>query len=386
VPEIGVAGLPLDYPHSGTAVYLRNLFPLLPEAAPDLDFRLFFRRSSDVETCGRARVQGLRTLAALGEPRSQVVARTDKLAWETLVLPVASALRREALLHVPYFAAPVFSVGALVVTIHDLVPLALPDYHRGWASRIYSRLMAGTVARADAIITVSEHSKRDIMRLLGISEWKIHVIYEAVDGAMERGSPGTGESLRQRYGIPSPYVLYIGGAEKRKNIATLVRAWSKITSFTRSFGVHLVAVARFPTPDALYPDIGSLIGELGLDDDVVIVAEVDNRDKLSLYRSALALCFPSSYEGFGLTPLEAMGAGTPVIASNATSIPEVVGDAGVLLPPLDVDAWADAIRRIVGSETERQAMSAAGLRRAARFSWRRAAEETVAVYKEALAR
>lgn len=382
--EIGLAGLPLDYPNSGTAIYVRNLFPRLPEAAPDLNFRLFLRRPRSIFTFGQLRAQALRSYSGHEDPGNPVTARLDKLTWETVALPLASALRREALLHMPYFAAPVLSAGKLVVTIHDLVPLVIPGYHRGRASAAYSRFMARTVVRADAILTVSEYSKRDIMRVLGIPESKIHVIYEAVDEQMLPTPDSSSTSLQIRYGIPASYVLYMGGAEKRKNIETLVRAWKRVAPHMRSEGIVLVIVARFPPPDPLYPDIPALVREIGLSEDVVIVPEVRDCDKLRLYQNARAFCFPSTYEGFGLTPLESMAAGTPVLAANASSIPEIVGDGAMLLPPLDVGAWADAIRGVLTSESERRSLSEAGRRRVALFSWQRAAVETVAVYRAVL--
>src|SRR5947209_5639965 len=147
------------------------------------------------------------------------------------------------------------------------------------------------------------------MRVLSIPEIKISVVHEAADEMAEESPAGDAGALPERYGISFPYVLYIGGAERRKNIETLVRAWARIAPSMRGRGIRLVIVARFPPPDPLYPDIPALVRELDLSQDVVIVPEVDAPDKSLVYRSALALCFPSTYEGFGLTPLEAMAAG-----------------------------------------------------------------------------
>jgi glycosyltransferase involved in cell wall biosynthesis len=143
-------------------------------------------------------------------------------------------------------------------------------------------------------------------------------------------------------------------------------------------------VADFPPPDLLYPDIPGLIARLGLGKDIVQVPYVQEADKPALYRAALMLGFPSMYEGFGLTPLEAMASGVPVVASNATSIPEVVGGGGLLLPPNDPETWASSLLRLVDSPEERGALAAAGVERAKAFSWRRTAEATAAVYREVL--
>jgi glycosyltransferase involved in cell wall biosynthesis len=408
VPEVGLAGLPLDYPNTGTAVYVRNLASHLPAAAPEITFRLFVRQPREV----RVPVAGqtLRTPFGRFDENKAFWARLDKLAWETVALPLASAARSEDLLHMTYFAAPAVHRARLVVTVHDLVPLAWPGYHRGRASRLYSRIMASTVPRAHAIITVSEHAKKDITRLLHVAEDRIHVTHEAVDCALQADNTGGGESggrtggeplpldprgsalgtetddiaALKRYGIPDRYLLYIGGAEKRKNIEVLVRAWEGIGEYMRSQGARLVIVARFPPPDALYPDIPRLIRERGMQEDVIVVPEVRSEDKGALYRCAVALCFPSRYEGFGLTPLEAMSSGTPVLAADATSLPEVVSDAGWLLAPDDAGAWGEAMRRIVESDTDRETLRAAGLRRAAAFSWEKTARQTADVYRQVL--
>jgi alpha-1,3-rhamnosyl/mannosyltransferase len=146
----------------------------------------------------------------------------------------------------------------------------------------------------------------------------------------------------------------------------------------------LVIVARFPPPDPLYPDIPALARSLGLRS-VHFVEVVDEEDKPGLYRSALAFAFPSEYEGFGLPPLEAMACGTPVLTSDATSIPEVVGDAALLVPPGDISAWSSAMSRVAQSETLRAVLQSRGLKRAARFTWERTARETLAVYRQVLA-
>jgi glycosyltransferase involved in cell wall biosynthesis len=272
-----------------------------------------------------------------------------------------------------------------VVTIHDLIPLVVPGYHRSRQSALYSAFMGRLARRAAAIVTVSEYSKRDIERTLGIPESRIYVTREGADERFRpQMEPAERERLRARYGLPDRFVLYIGGSERRKGIEMLVRAWSHIAGTMRDREVKLVIVADFPPPDRLYPDIPGLIEHLGLHRDVLRVRYVDETDKPALYRAALALAFPSTYEGFGLTPLEAMASGLPVVASDATSIPEVVGDAGVLLPPDHVDAWASALLTLVDSEDERRRLSEDGLRRAASFSWRRTAEETVRVYREVL--
>lgn len=385
MPEVALSGLLLDYPRSGSAVYARNLVPLLADQAPDLTFRLF-TRWSDESFPAVARQQLRSPLARFNRGRG-LAARLDKLAWETVSYPFTAAARGDVLLHSLYFAAPAVAAAPVVVTIHDLIPLLIPGYHRTRQSLLYSRFMAWNARRAHAIITVSECSKRDIVQLLGVPAERVHVTYEAADERFTPdGTAGEMSDLRRTYRLPERFVLYLGGAERRKNLETLVRAWHRALPRLRPHQVSLVIVADFPPPDRLYPDIPGLVAELGLLDTVRIVPAVDEADKPALYRAALAFCFPSRYEGFGFTPLEAMASGVPVLAADAASLPEVVGEGGILLPPDDARAWADAVVALVDSAAERERWRCRGLQQSARFCWRRTAEQTIAVYRQVLGR
>ena len=179
VPEIAIAGLPLDYPHSGTAVYLRNLVSHLPTAAPDLDFRLSVRWARD--RLASVPSDRLTTPLAVLNRGQGPGARLDKLLWEMGAWPVAAAMRGAKVLHSPYLAAPLAASAPVVVTVHDVIPLVLPGYHRSRQSAVYSRFMAWTARRAAAIITVSEHTKREIVRLFAVPEARVTVTLEAAD-------------------------------------------------------------------------------------------------------------------------------------------------------------------------------------------------------------
>jgi glycosyltransferase involved in cell wall biosynthesis len=366
-------------------VYVRNLLRALPAVAPDLSFYVFTRWAENEAGMAGARISDPFGPFNRGHG---FAGRADKLTWEVGSLPVASLLRRQALLHSTYFAAPVAASSPVVVTVHDVIPLVLPGYHRSRQAELYSRFMAWNVPRtARSIIAVSEHAKRDIVRALGISEDRVHVTYEAVD---ERFRPGqatsTVECVRAKYKLPQHFVLYIGGAERRKNLETLVRAWARAVRSLVDRELKLVLVARFPPPDALYPDIPGLVRSLGLQNDVLLIADVDEADKPALYGAALLFCFPSRYEGFGFPPLEAMASGVPVLCSNASSLPEIVGDAACSLPPDDVETWSEEIVRLADSESERAALRAGGLERANAFSWKRTAGQTAAIYRDILGR
>lgn len=380
--EIALSGLLLDSPHSGTATYTCNLARWLPRADPDLTVTLYTRRALLQED--GVRTQSVHTPVENWAERGAFGARADKLLWETVFWPRAARRTGADILHMTHFAAPWRSVQPLIVTVHDLVPLLMPDYHRSRQSELYSRFMAGRVRQAQAVITVSEHSRRDIVRTLGIPAERVHVTYEAVDERFTPHIPAHLLSvLREAYGLPERYVLYLGGAERRKNLWTLLQAWSRVEATMEDEDVSLVVVARFPRPDALYPDIRGLARGLGLRR-VIFVPAVTEADKPGLYAGALAFVFPSSYEGFGLPPLEAMASGVAVLASNASSLPEVTGEAAISLPPFDEGRWAQALTEVVRSPDLRQDLVARGLERARTFSWERTARETARVYRAVL--
>lgn len=382
MPRVGLNGLPLETPHSGTATYTRQMARLLAQHQVDVAPTLYLRgadsRAPEIPT--------VRVRNPLDRMQSAVGRRISKLAWEEVVLPATSAARRDDLLHYPYFAAPAAAATPVVVTIHDLITLVMPGYHRSRQSSAYARLMARLAARADAVITVSDYSRREIIRVLGVPEERVHVTYEAAGTEFSpSGKPDEQESLRARYGLPSRFVLYLGGAERRKNIETVLRAWKSASGRGKIEEFGLVIVARFPPADSLYPDIPALARNLELGD-VHFIDSIPEVDKAAFYRAASAFVYPSAYEGFGLPPLEAMACGTPVVAANATSLPEIIGDGGVLVSPFDVSAWAEALEQVLISGTLRAAMRDRGLRRAVQFSWDRTVHETVAVYRDVLRR
>jgi glycosyltransferase involved in cell wall biosynthesis len=353
--------------------------------APDLPFCLF-TRWADAEVPG-VRAERIASPLAPFNRGSGAGAQLDKLLWEIGSLPAAAALRRAALVHSPTFAAPALATCPVVVTVHDLIPLVLPGYYRSPRAAYYSRLMAVTVPKAQAIITVSEHAKSDIVRILHVPPDRITVTPEAADERFTPdAAPGDSVDVRERYALPPRSVLYLGGGERRKNVETLVRAWASRIRELRAMEQTLVIAGHLPAPDALYPDIRGLIRELGLTSDVLLIDRVDEADKPAVYRSATLFCFPSRYEGFGLTPLEAMACGVPVICSNATSLPEVVGDAARLLPPDDPEEWGAVIVETLSSPQTLLRMRESGLARAGHFSWVETARQTAQLYRAVLGR
>jgi glycosyltransferase involved in cell wall biosynthesis len=283
------------------------------------------------------------------------------------------------LLHSPDFIPPRPSGWRSVITVHDLAFLRMP-----WlvtdASRRYYGSIHRAVREADAIIAVSQSTANDLTELVGAPPQKLSVVYEAADssfGPMPRDEAAT--IVREKHGVEGPYILFVGTLEPRKNLPVLLQAFSSVR---KEFPVRLVVAGG---TGWLSRDVFRAVQQLALDDGVVFLGDVRPGDLRPLYCAATVLALTSLYEGFGLPPLEAMACGTPVVVSNAGALPEIVGDAGVLVRPEDPEDIANGLGWVLGNERFRDLLAERGLARAATFSWDRAARETVAVYERAAA-
>ena len=318
-----------------------------------------------------------------------------KLWFEQVSFPRACRRQDVEIAHVPYFASPLFPTTPTVVTVHDLIPMLLPAYRGSLLVRLYTLLVAVAAKRADIVLTDSEASKWDIVRLLDIPAARVRVIYLAADDIYQ---PVLDEhrlaAIRRKYGLPESYLLYLGGFDQRKNVPTLLKAFAQLAKDSRfeiresrfeirDSRVHLVMAGRLPEKGSdFFPDPRPIVEKLGIGEQVVFTGWVPEEDKPALYSGARALVFPSLYEGFGLPPLEALACGTPVIASNRGSLPEIVGDGGLLLEPDDVEELAGAMEKLLNDDTLWGNLRQKGLAHAARFSWEKTARETLAVYRE----
>jgi glycosyltransferase involved in cell wall biosynthesis len=314
-------------------------------------------------------------------PFDSISENLAKLWFEQVSFPRACRRQGIEVAHVPYFASPLFPTTPTVVTVHDLIPMLLPVYRGSILVRLYTLLVAIAAKRADIVLTDSQASKWDIVRLLDIPAGRVRVIYLAVDDIYQ---PILDEhrlaATRRKYGLPERYLLYLGGFDQRKNVPTLLKAFAQLAKDSRAF---LVVAGRLPEKGSdFFPDPRPIVQELGIGERVVFTGWVPEEDKPALYSGARALVFPSLYEGFGLPPLEALACGTPVIASNQGSLPEIVGDGGLLLEQDDVEGLAGAMEKLVNDDALWGNLREKGLAHAARFSWEKAARETLAVYRE----
>jgi glycosyltransferase involved in cell wall biosynthesis len=388
--RIAFNGLFLQYPATGTGQYSLHLLESLAAREDGHAYSVFVDPGS-FRPAGLGAGVTFREAASWpprGGPR--------KLLAEQAGFPAVCRRLGAQVAHVPYFAPPLVSPCPVVTTVHDLITLQFPEYSASPATRAYNSLVSAAARRADAIIADSQHSARDIVRLLGVPEGRVRVVYLAAQARFrpaERREDLAG--VRQRYGLPDPFIFYIGGLNRHKNVGVLLQAFAAVRhGLPRTCTLAIAGSAKGGNP-AVFPDLRKQARDLGLsvseEDgnghagsapcDVRFLRFVSEEDKPLLYGAAALFVFPSLYEGFGLPPLEAMACGTPVVCSSAASLPEIVGDGGLLVDPVDVGALAEAIRAVLSDETLRAGLRTRGLAQAARFSWGRTANETVAVYE-----
>ena len=266
-----------------------------------------------------------------------------------------------------------------ILTIHDLIFQKMPEHHKP-LNRWYLNLALPLFARrADHIIVVSEATRTDVIKAYGIREEKISVIPEA---AAPRFKPQPIEvivAVKQRYHLPENYLLYVGTIEPRKNLLRLLKVWEKLHKKAEVPPLVIVGSRGW-----LSEDFFTALEKSPVRKGAILTGYVDDEDLPGLYAGATAFTFPSLYEGFGLPPLEAMACGTPVVCSNTSSLPEVVGEAALLCDPTDEMALTDALMRISSNANLQDILRERGLQQAAKFSWERTAKETLAVYNRVL--
>jgi glycosyltransferase involved in cell wall biosynthesis len=304
--------------------------------------------------------------------------RTDqRLRWQQFELPRRAQAEGVDVLHVTGFDAPLWKPCPVVLTVHDLIGLLFPTNLPPVSRFYWSRWLPQTVRWADRIVAVSEHTRRDLNRLLAIPVESIEIIHEGVDKAFRPlQNQATLESVRQKYDLPAAMILYLGTLEPRKGLDTLIAAYGALAADV----LHDVVIAgkRGWYTEPLFQQVEAL----GLGQRVHFTDYIPDEDLPALYNLAHLFVYPSRYEGFGLPVLEAMACGVPVVCTNAASVPEIVGDAALLVPPDDVEALAAAMRRVLDDRVLEAELVARGLERARSFTWEETARRTVQIYEE----
>ncbi len=306
---------------------------------------------------------------------SHITTRVIRLPrlWTHLGLAAALWSSRPDVTFVPAHTLPLVFPGPAVVTVHDLGYRFFPEAHTAWSRRYLDWSTRRSARRATLVLADSEATRRDLITLYGIPEGKVRVVYPGVDARLAPvRETAVLARVRARYRLPDRYLLFVGTLQPRKNIQRLVQAYAAAELYRQGIGLVLAGARGW-----LFDPVWTA-GVPG----VVETGYIVDDDLAALYSGAEALVFPSLYEGFGFPVLEAMRCGTPVIASTTSSLPELAGNAALLVDPLDVTALAVAMLRLVSDRSLRGQLVAAGLTQAAHFTWGRAADAVLAALAE----
>ncbi|MFN8595227.1 MAG: glycosyltransferase family 1 protein [Anaerolineae bacterium] len=332
-------------------------------------------------------LQALRDIApehdyvTIDQGREAVMRLDRRLRWQQFEVPRRARIHHATVLHVPGFDAPCWKTAPVVLTVHDLIGMLFPENLPPIARFYWSKWLPFSVRWADRIVADSEHTRQDIVRLLHIPADRISVVplaagphYQPITSLDEL------QRVRQKYQLPLQFVLFVSTLEPRKGIDTLLEAVARAAQQAPELKLVITGKRGWYT-ERLFAQVV----QLGLKERIIFTDYVPDDDLPALYGCATALVFPSRYEGFGLTVLEAMACGTPVICSNASSLPEVAGNAAWLLPPDRSGDWAQALLRLLADDPLRQQLRTQGLRRAAQFSWATTGRQMLTIYEQAAA-
>ena len=355
------------YRRAGVSRYIEALLTYVPCAAPDVQLCAYVPRSVG-QTVSR-------TLPGIDwrETRWPTERPVVRIAWEQTVAPWATLDCDIA--HGPVNVLPLALARPGVVTIHDLAFLHFPEHYPA-AKRWYLRLMTGlSVRRAQRVITVSEHTRRDVVLAYGVAPDKVIAIANGIDPDWTRVPDAALFRWRAERGLPERFLLFVGTIQPRKNLLTLLRAIRQLPDSV-DWPLYVVGARGWKESP-----IFQAVQELGIGQRVVFVGYVPPEELRYWYSAATLFVYPSLYEGFGLPVLEAMACGTPVVTSDRSSLPEVAGEAAMLVDPTDAGALAAAIAELAADEHRRAMLAQAGQVRARTFTWERTARDTVEVYR-----
>lgn len=367
--RVGVDGRAFASPAAGVRRYIKGLTRALLALGEPLELVALGGADSSVLPPGVGHVS---------EPPHP----PTNLGWTLVGLPRAARRAGVDVVHAPAYTAPFWSPVPVVLTIHDVSYERHPEwypYKRDWARRAFYRRSAHV---ASEILTVSRFSASEIAAAYGISPERVTVTPLGVDGAFVATDSRRRAELPP--GVVPPYLLHVGDLHERRNLTMLVGA--VLAARRQSKAAAALSLVLVGTDLGVGDAVSAIAAREGAAAAVVRLGSVNERRLQALYQGSVALVYPSFYEGFGLPLVEAMACGTPVIASNVASMPEVLGNAGILLDPSDKDAWTQAIVGLVSGGETRARLREAGLRRAAEFTWDRTARFTLDVYRRALAR
>ncbi|MGI5991526.1 MAG: glycosyltransferase family 4 protein [Methanosarcina sp.] len=370
--NIGIISERLSQPATGIGVYTQNLIKEMSEIYPRKNLFL-------IDMCDREIFKELNKIIISPSVRSLP---KNSYFWH-LISQIR--LRKNnfnlEVVHSPENATLFLKMNnqKKVITVHDILPCLFPELFGITAIR-YKLLFRNTLKTADKIIAISNNTKKDLIDYFKVPEDKIVVIYSAADSKFKQLSVLEIENIKRKYHLNFPFILYVGSFMKHKNIPSLIEAFRRFHD-TEHCRLNMYKLVLVGSKKWQYDEIFEMVLEFNLKDDVIFLGSVPDGDLPLLYNAASLFVYPSVYEGFGLPPLEAMACGCPVITSNSSSLPEVVGDAGLLVDTCNIDHLVDSMHKVLTNEELRQRIIKRGLEQAKSFNWRKCAEETLEVYK-----
>lgn len=359
-----------SFRRAGVSHYIEQLLLHMAQLDQTNRYSIYTTRGLD------AAALGLPANFAVRPSRLPTINPRVRIPWEQMLAPLLLRATRADIYHGMLNVVPLACPVPSVVTIHDLAFIRFPHTFRAY-NRTYLDLATRLSARrAASICAVSEHTRREVVGLLGVPPERVVVTYNAARAHFKPPAPAQLADFRARQGLPERFILYVGTLEPRKNLVTLLEAYHRLRG---SSDVPLIIGGG---RGWMYQPVFERLDALGLREHVHFAGYLSEEELPLWYAAATLFVFPSLYEGFGMPPLEAMACGTPVVTSNSTSLPEVVGDAGLMVPPTDADALAAAMLRLLQDDALHAEMRARGLQRPAAFSWQTSAARTLQVYKQ----
>ena len=376
--RIGIDITPaVNQPNTGIGRYTQRLVEHIASLEPAYDYCLVHSSNGKAQNPLHEKLAG-HNISSRRIAHSKRQTRTLWLLSHKLHFGVDPSLGKLDLFHATDTCGPYLNNIGLVSTVHDIAFFSLPDTASP-LNRYYLRsTIQASLKRSARVIAVSNSTKRDLIRLFDVPEEKIRVVHPGIDESFIPVAPNLLEEIRAKYSLTSPFILFVGAIEPRKNLASLIAVYNALVRESLINHSLVIAGARGWSSEPIF----KLVQELGMDGKVIFTGEVAEEELPALYSAADLFVFPSLYEGFGFPPLEAMACGTPTIVSDVSSLPEIVGDAALKVTPQKHKELAETIRAVLENYTLQHELVAKGLQQAKKFSWKKTAKETLNVYQE----